>query len=346
MAPITTLPTELLLQILTQVLSSRSFKARDVARLASVCRRFYTIVVKYLYSNCDILLHRRGGYSDSGHVITLPRFSNETFNDNLANARRTLEAYRSHGREVRFLSLKTTRGISLISTPLYTGPLKLIASLPTFIDSLTPTFPNLVSLSLTDTLQTPLPISTFISIVSTILTTSLSLKHLTLNLSTLRSQEKFTKSQYLLQSLPSAITNTTNLARLESLSLDIHLIPVYPTNTPRWNRPLPDPTTPIWLLSSLPIIFPQKTLSSTKSLSFVVTGHTPPTTRQQATIAGTSASSKMDLPALENLVLSVTEGCPHLFPQYISQMSYRSISHLEIRDTFEISIDITTVENP
>ncbi|KAK6502421.1 hypothetical protein TWF506_003001 [Arthrobotrys conoides] len=339
---ITNLPTELLLQILTQVLSSRSFKPRDVARLASVCRRFYSIVVKYLYSNCDILLHRREIHPDVAHVVTLPRFSNETINDMLANAWRTLEAYRSHGREVKFLSLKTTRGTSLTSTPPYKGPYKLINSIPNFLTSLTPHFPTLKNLSLTDTLQTPLPIPTLITTITTILTTSPSLKHLSLSLTTLRSQETFTESQYHLQSLPSSTSqNNTNLACLESLCLDLHLTPAYPTDIPRWRRIPPSPTTPIWLLSSLPTIFPSKTLSTITSLSFIVTGHTPPRNPQQTTIIGTSTnnSSKLTLPALESLTLSVTEGCPHLFPQYVSQLSYKAISHLEILETYELNIE-------
>ncbi|KAF3085446.1 hypothetical protein TWF102_011590 [Orbilia oligospora] len=336
---ITHLPTELLFQILTQVLSSRSFKPREVARLASVCHRFYAVVVKYLYSNCDIQLHRRELNKGVGHVITLPRFSNETINDMLANAWMTLEAYKSHGKEVKFLSLKTTRGTFLTSTPPYQGPYKFTTSLPALITSLTPQFPTLTTLSLTDTLQTPLPIPTLISIISTILTTSPSLKHLSLTLTVLRSQETFTESQSHLQSLPSIIPSPTaqNLASLDSLSLDLHLTPVYPSNLPRWHRAPPNPIDPIWLLSSLPTIFPSKTLSTIKTLSFIVTGHTLPINPQQTVITGTS--SKLILPSLQSLRLSVTEGCPRLFPQYISPTSYKSISHLEVLETYELNIE-------
>ncbi|KAF3211945.1 hypothetical protein TWF106_003570 [Orbilia oligospora] len=332
---ITHLPTELLFQILTQVLSSRSFKPRDVARLASVCHRFYAIVVKYLYSNCDIQLHRRELQKGVGHAITLPRFSNETINDMLANGWMTLEAYKSHGKEVKFLSLKTTRGTVLTSTPPPQGPYEFTTSLPALITSLTPHFPTLTTLSLTDTLQTPLPIPTLISIISIILTTSLSLKHFSLTLTVLRSQETFTESQSHLQSLISPTAR--NLASLESLSLDLHLTPVYPSNLPRWHRAPPNPTDPIWLLSSLPTIFPSKTLSTIKTLSFIVTGHTLPTTPQQTVITGTS--SKLILPSLQSLRLSVTEGCPRLFPQYISPTSYKSISHLEVLETYELNIE-------
>ncbi|EGX49067.1 hypothetical protein AOL_s00079g288 [Orbilia oligospora ATCC 24927] len=253
----------------------------------------------------------------------------------LANAWMTLEAYKSHGKEVKFLSLKTTRGTFLTSTPPYQGPYKFTTSLPDLITSLTPHFPTLTTLSLTDTLQTPLPIPTLISIISTILTTSPSLKHLSLTLTVLRSQETFTESQSHLQSLISPAAQT--LASLESLSLDLHLTPFNPSNLPRWHRAPPSPITPIWLLSSLPIIFPSKTLSTIKALSFIVTGHTIPINPQQTVITGTS--SKLILPSLQSLRLSVTEGCPRLFPQYISPTSYKSISHLEVLETYELNIE-------
>ncbi|KAK6496217.1 hypothetical protein TWF481_002241 [Arthrobotrys musiformis] len=325
MASITTLPTELLLEILTQVLSSRSFKARDVARLASVCRRFDDVVVKYLYSNCDILLHRRGGLN-SGHVITLPRFSGESIDDSLANARMTLEAYKNHGREVRFLSLKTTRGTILSSTTPYVGPITSTptARIPNFTATLTTSFKSLTTLSLTDTLTTPLSVPTLISTISTILTTSLSLKHLSLNLTIIRSQESFEESQSSLLLLPKG----DDVATLESLTIDLQIIPE--RHVPYWHRPRPGPQgNPVWLLSSLPSLFPQNAISSTKSLSFIVTGEpdTPPPP---------TPSQKLLLPSLESLTLSVTPDCPALFQQFIHKTP--QITHLELRETFELKL--------
>ncbi|KAK6330776.1 hypothetical protein TWF718_002976 [Orbilia javanica] len=345
MTQITNLPTELLLQILTQVLSSRSFKARDVSRLASVCRRFYIIVLNYLYTNCDILLHRREGYSQMGHVVTLSRFGGETDHEMFANARKTFKAYESHGEEVKYLSLKTTRGLALGGPLPYQGPLKFTTCLPTFTSSLATTFPNLTTLSFTDTLQTPIPMATLISILTAILTTSPSLKHLSLALLSHRSRDLYTGSQEILQSLSSELKSPSALPSLESLSLDIHLVPVRPATLSRWARPFPDPTVPIWFLSSLSSLLQPQTLSSLKSLSFLVTGYIPfssntrPTAGQLEGIS-TDDSLKLVLPKLESLVLSMTEGCVDLFPLFVAGRSYRAVSHLEILDTFEVKLDV------
>ncbi|KAK6342061.1 hypothetical protein TWF730_001543 [Orbilia blumenaviensis] len=342
-ATITSLPTELLLPILTDVLSSRSFKARDVARLASVCRRFYTVVVKYLYSNCDILLHRREGYSLFGHAAALPRFSGESVHDTLANAGRTLQAYKNHGKEVRILSLKTVRGTAFTTQfQPYQGPLKFIPSLPTFTANLTKSFPSLTNLTIEDTLHTtPLPVETFLEMIQTILKTSQSLKHLCLKLSITRSSENSTMSRTLLLQGPSPLyPENLRLSSLESLTLDIHLnAPPPRASQARWmHPPVRDPQTPIWLLSALPNLFPSQSLSTVTSLSFTVTGHTPPKVLTAANSQIIGAIDRLSLPALEDLTLSVTTGCVHVFQQYISSPSYRTVRNLEVRDTYELGI--------
>ncbi|KAK6522243.1 hypothetical protein TWF281_002810 [Arthrobotrys megalospora] len=344
---ITTLPPELLYPILTDVLSSKDFKARDVARIASVCRTFYNIVVKYLYSNCDILLHTRtlSWHGDACYALTLPRF-NESMAVMLANALRTFEAYASHRREVKFLSLKTTRGTVLEGHRTYDGPLKLTRSLTDFTFTLATTFTNLTTLTITDNLRTPILVTTWFPIIANILSI-LTLKHLNLFLFIQRNTKTATAAQQVVESLQPSIGPVANL---ESLTLDIHLFT-------RSDRDYGDtnPRLPIWFLSSLPYLFPAECIIDTTTLSFNVTGHASPTehtnnsyppynTTPVATqIPGFSAPAnripRLTLPVLENLVLSVTEGCPHIFLQYFSSISYRRVRDLEIRDAFELGID-------